>query len=125
MAIIAAILLVLDVGLRRLAVDPERLREALARASARRTRRGDATLSAWRRTKRAADRRTKMKDETTPTAEEGRKQPTVAPPPDTASAPGADEPGEEEDGGMISRLKKARDRARGPGPEDGLGDDDP
>ncbi|MEE2908575.1 MAG: VWA domain-containing protein [Planctomycetota bacterium] len=127
LAILAAILLVLDVGLRRLAVDPERVREALAKASARRDRKGDASLSAWRRTKRAARSRTTMKPEPSSPVDPGQQEtaggsgkPDVTKPSRQAKSP----PKEDQEDGMTSRLKAARDRARQQGLGDTLEDDE-
>ncbi|MCH2132915.1 MAG: VWA domain-containing protein [Phycisphaerales bacterium] len=130
LAIAAAILLVLDVALRRLAVDPERVREAIARASARREKRSDGALSAWRRTKKSASTRTRINetklDHLTAETGESSALSTSDETTPTASTPspveGTDEIEDTEaEGGMTARLKAARERAR----KRGLGDDGP
>ena len=115
LAVIAAILLVLDVALRRLTVDPERVKEVLGKASSTRHRSGDASVSAWKRMKKSGARRTSMKREDlvsgvtlsdSARADDG---PSV---PDTSSQKKVEEPPAEDEGGMTSRLKAARERAR-------------
>ncbi len=128
LAIIAAILLVLDVALRRLAVDPERVREAIAKASSRRERKGDSSLSAWRRTKRSARSRTTIQHEQpvprrASGSEDGQPLPSSENTPKEGGGQ-SKEPEVQDDGGMTSRLKAARDRARKKG-FGGLGDDEP
>ena len=114
LAVLAAILLVLDVGLRRLAVDPERVREALARATAKREKRGEASVAAWKRTRRAAKRRTSIGKETPEAGEEQPPSVQIVSGSDDAqtSQPSGDAETEPEDGDMASRLRAARRRAR-------------
>ncbi|MCH2153136.1 MAG: VWA domain-containing protein [Phycisphaerales bacterium] len=123
LAIIAAILLVLDVALRRLTVDPERVKEVLARASAGRQQGGDASVSAWKRMKKSASPRVSVKREDliSGTERSGSSISTVESSSDEASVSGKvePEPPVEDEGGMTSRLKAARDRARRGDFEDG------
>ena len=107
----------LDVALRRLAVDPERVREAMARASSRRDRKGDTSLSAWRRTKKAARSRTTMKQARSADAASSspvQEKSSVPTPDKSIPKDKRKQPDEasEGDGGMTSRLKAARDRAK-------------
>jgi hypothetical protein len=116
LAVIAAILLVLDVAMRRLTVDPERLREVLGKASATRRKSGDASLSAWKRTKKSASRRTSVKREDLISGPQGEDSPVPASGStsnDTSSSTQVEsDSAAEDEGGMTSRLKAARNRAR-------------
>lgn len=114
LSILAALLLLLDVAFRRIAVDPDRLREVVTRASGRRNETSAASISAWKRSKKAARRQDI----------EGDKSASVrAATSDSSSAPGTPEepsspaprpdPVEPEPGDdMTSRLKAARNKAR-------------
>ena len=102
LAVIAAVILLLDVAVRRLALDGDWLRSMTSGASDRRPSTGGASLSAWRRSK---SRRQRLRDEAS--------APAPAPPPAPAPAQPED-PGDPDDASMdmTSRLKAARDRAR-------------
>ena len=116
LSILAALLLLLDVGFRRLAVDPDRVREAIARVSEPRKEGSAASISAWKRSKKAAKRQAvdvgkkgRGGQSTSPeppraSAEVQKPKPTEAPP----SPPSDDQSADD----MTSRLKAARNRAR-------------
>ncbi len=102
LAVIAAVILLLDVAVRRLALDGDWLRSLTSGASDRRPSTGGASLSAWRRSK---SRRQRPRDEAS--------APVPVPPPAPAPAQPED-PGDPDEASMdmTSRLKAARDRAR-------------
>ncbi|MBG85018.1 MAG: hypothetical protein CMJ40_10810 [Phycisphaerae bacterium] len=115
LSILAALLLLLDVGFRRLAVDPDRVREALTRVSEPRKEGSAASISAWQRSKKAAKRQAvdvgrkrggaSTQEQSTPATSgvETPDPPTLRPSPPAEEPPGDD---------MASRLKAAKNRAR-------------
>ena len=111
----AALLLLLDVGFRRLAVDPDRVREALTRVSEPRKEGSAASISAWQRSKKAARRQAvdvgrKRGGASTPEQSTPATSGVETPDPPTArpSPPAEEPPGDD----MASRLKAAKNRAR-------------
>ncbi len=115
LAVVAAVILLLDVAVRRLALSGDWLRSVASEASSRRpkTGAGGVTLSAWRRSK---NRRQSGRTE--------HDRPTASPAPASKQPPKPDEvaePDESDPDGMdtTSRLRAARNRARR---RDGQGD---
>lgn len=132
LAILAALLLLLDVAFRRLAVDPERLREVIANASEPRQEASAASISAWKRSRKAARtqsvdlknaagagrpaRKTASLQDASPNPTETGTTPSAP-----KSSPPATSPDRMEGDDMASRLRAAKDRARRERLED-LGD---
>ncbi|MBX3372479.1 MAG: hypothetical protein KF817_01480 [Phycisphaeraceae bacterium] len=136
-AIIAAGLLLLDVAVRRLAIEPGAVASLLRRLTGRRGEQTTGTLSAWKRAKDVTEARVRApsREEAAirfEATEEERRQvrpvettagPAVVPDAtrrgagDRAPAPGASPPADDE--GHTSRLLAAKRRARGEGGDGG------
>lgn len=111
LAIIAAAILILDVAVRRLAVDGEWMRSIASDATSRRSMPGGAatSLSAWRRSK---SRRARGRSKQPPTP-----QAPAAPAPPAVQTQSSEPEVDDAAMDMTSRLKAARDRARRRGDE--------
>ena len=115
LAVLAALLLVLDVAFRRLAVDPERLREVISNASEPRREAGGASIAAWKRSRKSARRQAVDVKKNVGSKSSG-VQAAPAPITPTQETPPASPPSrvvdEESGDDMASRLRAAKNRAR-------------
>jgi len=112
LAILASALLILDVAVRRLSFDSQRMQEWVDRMSGTRDSTGGASVAAWKRSRKAkgAGPRTASRPSTSEfdAAVREASEPGPEPPP---TGPSVEEE-EEEPLDTVSRLKAAKDRAR-------------
>lgn len=145
LAIIAASLFLIDVAVRRLAVDYERLRKAMRRATGSREPVGGATVAAWQRAReqvthrrgteeskpaKATDRTVKYEasEEDAGTAIDVAGEQTQEPGSPRSATPSRQEveesPRPEDEGPHTSRLLRAKRRAQQQKPDDATREDD-
>ena len=112
LSVLAAILLLLDVACRRLSLDPDRVREVVSRASAPAAGTGDASISAWKRSKRASKRQSVSKQVPVENPVASTDESEKKPPSDSGTSSKSTSIDGQSDDDMTSRLKAARRRAR-------------